>query len=168
MFNSTIFDLAFGLVCVFLAISLLTSAVTEALSTAVGLRAKTLLSGIKQLLNDKDLTGMAHALYNHALFNPLSSGNTEKGTAPSVKPSYAEPRQFALALIDTIHATAGEGASLLDAINKVSDPQIKASLLALHKRANGEINSFIALVAGWFDNAMSRLSGIPLRRVFNR
>jgi hypothetical protein len=47
MFNSTIFDLAFGLVCVFLAVSLLTS--------ALSLRAKTLLSGIKQLLNDQKL-----------------------------------------------------------------------------------------------------------------
>jgi hypothetical protein len=55
MFNSTIFDLAFGLVCVFLAVSLLTSALTEALSTALSLRAKTLLSGIKQLLNDQKL-----------------------------------------------------------------------------------------------------------------
>jgi hypothetical protein len=165
MFNSTIFDLAFGLVCVFLAVSLLTSALTEALSTALGLRANTLLTGIKQLLNDEDLTGMAHALYNHALFNPLSNGQTKSGALPSVKPSYAQPRQFALALIDTIHAAAGEDASLLDAINTVSDPQIKATLLALHKRANGEISTFTTLLAGWFDNAMSRLSGVYKRRI---
>jgi hypothetical protein len=165
MFNSTIFDLAFGLVCVFLAVSLLTSALTEALSTALGLRANTLLGGIKQLLNDKDLTGTAHALYNHALFNPLSNGQTKPGTAPSVKPSYAQPRQFALALIDTIHAAVGEDASLLDAINRVPDAQIKATLLVLYKRANGKINNFTTLLAGWFDNAMSRLSGIYKRRI---
>jgi hypothetical protein len=165
MFNSTIFDLAFGLVCVFLAVSLLTSALTEALSTALGLRANTLLTGIKQLLNDEGLTGMAHALYNHALFNPLSNGPTKSGVVPSMKPSYAQPRQFALALIDTIHTAAGADASLLDAINAVPDPQIKATLLALHKRANGEINSFTTLLAGWFDNAMNRLSGIYKRRI---
>jgi hypothetical protein len=165
MFNSTIFDLAFGLVCVFLAVSLLTSALTEALSTALGPRANTLLKGIKQLLNDKDLTGMAHALYNHALFNPLSDGQTKAGTAPSVKPSYAEPRQFALALIDTIHAAVPEGTALVDAIKKVPDDQVKASLLALYKRTDGEINAFTTLLAGWFDNAMRRLSGIYKRWV---
>jgi hypothetical protein len=52
MFNSTIFDIAFGLISEFLAISLFTSALTEAVSTIIGLRARTLLTGMKQLLND--------------------------------------------------------------------------------------------------------------------
>jgi hypothetical protein len=102
MFNSTTFDVVFGLVSVFLAISLLTSALTEAVSTIVGLRARTLLTGIKQLLNDPNLSGLALNLYNHALFNPLSSGTTKAGTTPAVKPSYIDPRQFAFALTDAI------------------------------------------------------------------
>ena len=48
MFNSTIFDVVFGLVSVFLAISLFTSALTEAVSSIINLRARTLLNGIKQ------------------------------------------------------------------------------------------------------------------------
>ena len=43
MFNSTIFDVVFGLVSVFLAISLFTSALTEAVSSIINLRARTLL-----------------------------------------------------------------------------------------------------------------------------
>jgi hypothetical protein len=43
MFNSTIFDVVFGLVFVFLAISLFTSALTEAVSSIINLRARTLL-----------------------------------------------------------------------------------------------------------------------------
>jgi hypothetical protein len=48
MFNSNIFDVVFGLVFVFLAISLFTSALTEAVSSIINLRARTLLNGIKQ------------------------------------------------------------------------------------------------------------------------
>jgi hypothetical protein len=163
MFDSTIFDVAFGLVCVFLAISLLTSALTEAVSTVFGLRANTLLSGIKQLLNDPDFKGLAFGLYNHALFNPLSDGKTDPGGTPSVKPSYVDPRHFALAFISTLQATADEKATLLDAINKIQDKQIKTTLLTLHQRAKGEINGFGALLAGWFDEAMTRLSGVYKR-----
>jgi hypothetical protein len=79
MFNSTIFDVVFGLVSVFLAISLFTSALTEAVSSIIGLRARTLLGGVQQLLNDPKLNGLALDLYNHALVNPLSHGTTTGG-----------------------------------------------------------------------------------------
>jgi hypothetical protein len=85
VFNSTIFDVAFGLVSVFLAISLFTSALTEAVSTIFALRASTLLTGVKQLLNDPKLDGLALDLYNHALVNPLSNGITTKGGKPAVQ-----------------------------------------------------------------------------------
>jgi hypothetical protein len=163
MFNSTIFDVVFGLVSVFLAISLLTSALTEAVSTIVGLRARTLLTGIKQLLNDPNLSGLALNLYNHALFNPLSNGTTKAGTTPAVKPSYIDPRQFALALIDAIHQTADQAVTLDQAITKIADPQIKAALQAMFQRAKGEADAFRDELAKWFDSAMNRLSGIYKR-----
>jgi hypothetical protein len=159
MFNSTIFDVVFGLVSVFLAISLFTSALTEAVSTIVGLRARTLLTGIKQLVNDPNLSGLALNLYNHALFNPLSNGTTKAGTTPAVKPSYIDPRQFALALTDAIHQTADQAATLDQAITKIADPQIKATLQVMFQRANGEADAFRDELAKWFDSAMNRLSG---------
>jgi hypothetical protein len=114
MFSSTIFDVVFGLVSVFLAVSLFTSAVTEALSMLVGLRARTLLTGVKQLLNDPEFKGLALSLYNHALVNPLSDGNTKSKTTPSVKPSYIEPDQFALAFVDVLKQ-AGDAAAKAEA-----------------------------------------------------
>ena len=159
MFNSTIFDVVFGLVSVFLAMSLFTSALTEAVSTIVGLRARTLLTGIKQLVNDPNLSGLALNLYNHALFNPLSNGTTKAGTTPAVKPSYIDPRQFALALTDAIHQTADQAATLDQAITKIADPQIKATLQVMFQRANGEADAFRDELAKWFDSAMNRLSG---------
>jgi hypothetical protein len=165
MFNSTIFDVVFGLVSVFLAISLFTSALTEAVSSIIGLRARTLLGGVKKLLNDPALNGLALSLYNHALVNPLSSGTTKAGDAPAVKPSYIEPRQFALALIDTMQQAAGQAATLEQSIDKINDPQIKATLQALYRRADGKVEAFRDQVAQWFDGAMDRLTGVYKRWV---
>ena len=165
MFSSTIFDVVFGLVSVFLAVSLFTSAVTEGLSMLVRLRARTLLSGVKQLLNDQQFEGLALSLYNHALVNPLSAGNTDPGKTPSIKPSYIEPDQFALAFVDILKqagdtaakaeaaAAAGgtappaDGAatpadevaslklSIETAIKKIGNQQIQATLTALYRKA---------------------------------
>lgn len=52
MFNSTVLDVAIGLIFTFLAISLAVSALVEAVASAMKWRSSTLLSGIKDLLND--------------------------------------------------------------------------------------------------------------------
>jgi hypothetical protein len=159
MFNSTIFDVVVGLISLFLAVSLVTSALTEAISALIGLRAKTLLAGIKQLLNDPDLNGLARDLYNHALVNPLSDGKTQAPGVPTVKPSYINAQHFALALIDSIQQPAGQTATLEESINKIDDAQIKAGLAALYRRVAGDADAFRDQVAQWFDSAMGRLSG---------
>ena len=159
MFGSTIADVVIGLVGTFLAVSLIASALTEALATLIGLRASTLLGGIKKLLNDPGLNGLASALYNHALVNPFSSGTTASGAKPAAKPSYIDAQHFAEALIDGIQRTAGQAATLDQAIDKIADAQIKATLGALYRRAAGDANAFRDEVAHWFDSAMDRLSG---------
>jgi hypothetical protein len=195
MFSSTIFDVVFGLVSVFLAVSLFTSAVTEGLSMLVRLRARTFLSGVKQLLNDQQFEGLALSLYNHALVNPLSAGNTDPGKTPSIKPSYIEPDQFALAFVDILKqagdtaakaeaaAAAGgtappaDGAatpadevaslklSIETATKKIGNQQIQATLTALYRKAGKDVDAFRDEIAAWFDAAMDRLSGVYSRCV---
>jgi hypothetical protein len=164
MFNSAIFDVVFGLVSVFLAISLFTSALTEAVSTIINLRARTLLSGVKRLLNDSKFDGLALELYNHALINPLSDGAAKSGAAPAVKPSYIPSQDFALALIDTMQRAVGQSTTLEQSIDKISDPQIKTTLQTLYRRADGRLDLFRDQIASWFDNAMDRVSGVYKRR----
>ncbi len=178
MFNSTIFDVIIGLVSVFLAISLAASAITEAISTALALRAATLLRGVKQLLNDPGLTGLASDVYAHALVNPLGDGRAAKGATPKPIPSYIDSRHFAIALIDSVEASAAKafkvGRSIADtvhsngadqaptlaqSIEKVPDDQIRAALAALYRRADGKAADFQKEVARWFDAAMDRVGG---------
>ena len=163
MFNSTIFDVVLGLVSLFLAISLFTSALTEAVSTLINLRARTLLSGIKQLLNDPNFDGLALELYNHALINPLSNGDAKPGSPPAVRPSYIQSQHFALAIIDTIERASGRAATLDQSIDKIGDPQIRITLQTLYQQANGQVDLFRNQIAQWFDNAMDRLSGVYKR-----
>ena len=83
MFNSTVLDVAVGLVFVFLAISLIVSAIVEAMASAMKWRSATLLSGIKDLLNDPNFDGLALKVYNHALVNPRDSGSAYVESRPT-------------------------------------------------------------------------------------
>ena len=63
MFNSTVLDVAIGLIFTFLAISLAVSAIVEAMASAMKWRSSTLLLGIKDLLNDQKFSGLALATF---------------------------------------------------------------------------------------------------------
>jgi hypothetical protein len=74
LFNSTVLDVIIGLIFGFLTVSVVTSAIVEAISPALKWRAKTLLAGIQNLVNDKDFNALALQLYQHASINPLGPG----------------------------------------------------------------------------------------------
>jgi len=95
-------DVAIGLVFCYASISIISSAIYEAFASLFKLRAASLLDGVKAMLNDKDLSGLAHALYKSALVNPRSDGTENPKKRPKILPSYIEPRAFALALVDVI------------------------------------------------------------------
>jgi hypothetical protein len=74
LFNSTVLDVIIGLIFGFLTVSVVTSAIVEAISSALKWRAKTFLAGIQNLVNDKDFNALALQLYQHASINPLGPG----------------------------------------------------------------------------------------------
>jgi hypothetical protein len=100
MFNSAILDVAVGLMFVFLVVSLIASALTEMIASLFKLRARTLLSGVKALLNDSSGVGVVKALYNHALINPHDDGKKTMAAATRQSPAYIDPAHFADALIE--------------------------------------------------------------------
>lgn len=125
MFGSAILDVAMGLIFSFLMISLVTSAVTEAIASGLFWRANTLLQGVKDLLNDPQFTGLALKIYNHAAVNARSNGAASSQTELTAKPSYIDPKQFAAALMDVAGLVPGTTVAGLQAqINAgVHDPQ---------------------------------------------
>ncbi len=164
MFNSTVLEVAIGLCFTFASISLIASSLNEALASTLKLRANTLLAGIKALLNDHRFDGLARDVYNHGLVNPRAPGEalTEKQLA--FRPSYIEPRQFAIALIESIQGTGADLKDLGQAINGIENRQIRQLLRGMYDRAAGRVDIMNAELAGWFDSGMDRVSGAYKRR----
>ncbi|MES2128355.1 MAG: hypothetical protein V4463_13890 [Pseudomonadota bacterium] len=160
MFGSTVLEVAIGLTFCYASLALIVSTVQEAIASALRLRARTLLAGIKTMFNDPHFNGLAQALYRHALINPHDDGKSGDPGRLANKPSYIDPRHFAMALIDTI---SGEG-ELAAAIAQLPDPQLRSVLETIHKRAGGDLKRFEFLVSNWFDNAMEQVSGSYKRR----
>ncbi len=169
MFSSTVLDVAAGLVFVFLAVSLAASTFTEALASMTRWRARVLLSGMKELLNDPKLNGLALNVYNHALINPRADGTATATDAPAHLPSYIDPNQFADALLDitgiTTAATAGAAQVQATISTNIQDPQLRQFLSGAATRAGGALTLIRDDVSHWFDSSMDRVSGVYKRHM---
>jgi hypothetical protein len=154
MFGSAILDTAIGLIFVFLVVSLVVSAANELLASLFKWRAQNLLLGIRQLLQDPTLTGLANRFYEH----PLIEGLSAKGG----KPSYIPSRTFALALLDIVSPTTpGSGRTLDDlkvGIEKLPD-SLQITFRVLLDEAGHDIEQFKTQLEIWFNNSMERVSG---------
>jgi len=164
MLQNTVLEVAIGLVFCFASVALIVSSINEAIASALKLRSKSLLSGVKSLLNDEKFTGLALKLYNHALINPIDAGKAATEKDLKHKPSYIESKQFAVALIEVLQSAGGGFAQLANDIDKVQDPQLRQLLQGMYARAGGKIENLRADLAGWFDSGMERVSGAYKRR----
>jgi hypothetical protein len=174
MFSSTVLDLATGMIFCFLTASLATGAVVEAIASAFKLRSKTLLTGIKQLLNDPNLNGLAGQLYNHALINPRGPGDDPKKHAPS----YIDRQLFGRAMMDVtgislhfanaraVGALPSPGAlynQISQAVSETQNPQIHAFLSGVIDRCANDADKIQGELSAWFDSSMDRVSGVYKR-----
>ena len=166
MFNSTILDVAVGLIFTFLAVSLLSSAVTEALASALKWRSGSLLEGVKSLLNDPGFSGLAQSVYNHALVNPRGNGKAiSEADVAANAPAYVDPIHFANALIEVAGMAGGAPAAMKSAVaTKVSDPQLQQLLGGIVDRTGGALDGIRNEISSWFDSAMDRVSGAYKRK----
>jgi hypothetical protein len=166
MFNSLALEVAIGLVVSFAAVALMASAVNEALASLLSLRSRTLLQGVKALLNDPGFSGLALAVYNHGLVHPRGNGRLQAGTAASrvaAAPSYIDPQHFAIALIDHLQQVPGNVAQLRASIDSLPDEQIRRLLQGMLARAGKDADHLRNQVADWFDHSMDRVSGLYKR-----
>jgi hypothetical protein len=164
MLNSTVLEVAIGLVFCYASVALIASSVYEAIASMFKMRASSLLDGIKAMLNDPKFVGLAKALYNHALINPTDSGAATTEDQLTVKPSYIDPKHFAVALIESIQQAPGAGATLGAKIDAIPDAQLRMLLGNMYERAGRKIENLQAALENWFDNAMERVSGSYKRK----
>jgi len=160
MFGSTVLEVVIGMAFCYGSLALVVTTLQEALSAAFRLRAAMLRDAIKRMLSDPQFTGTARALYAHPLISTRSD-SSDPHAPPHPGPSYIEPANFAIALIDAI---SGSGKSLEAAIATVPDPQLRRTLQTLYQQTGGDMQRFQAALGGWFDSTMERLSGMYKRR----
>ena len=165
MFNSTVLDVAVGLIFTFLALSLVVSAFVEAIASIMKWRSTTLLQGMKDLLNDPQFNGLAREIYNHALVDPRDGGSAQTEHDLKYPPAYIQPKQFADALIDLTQLTKDSPDRIKSTIDaNVRDKQINNLLKGIVDRTTGDIGKIRDELATWFDNGMDRISGTYKRR----
>ena len=180
MFNSTILDVAIGVIMVFLLVSILCTAIREGVEAWLKTRAAYLGYGIRELLQDKNGMGLAKTLYQHPMIYGLFSGEysaPERADKPGALakggnlPSYIPARNFALALMD-IAARGPDpavnndaGAPILDlqqvreGIAALGSGPVQRSLLTAVDTAQGDLIQAQKNIEAWFNSSMDRVSG---------
>jgi hypothetical protein len=170
MFNSTVLDVAIGLIFVYLLLGLMCTTVNEWIAGIMKLRAKKLEEGIRRLLKDPTFV---ESFYAHPLTRSLipKSDGPGPGQEPKTHPSYVPARTFALAVMDIANpATSGptDFATLMEGIRALPDSAARTSLLALMQnidaRLPGALTTAQQRVEDWFNDAMDRVSGAYKRR----
>jgi hypothetical protein len=184
-------QIVIGLSFVYFVLSLVCSAVTEAIASWLKWRATTLEKGIQNLLSgNHEITSEGRALsrqfYEHPLIQALIRPK-ESGKGGKALPSYIPSRTFVTALLDigarSATTTAAPAdfdpdagpagpdeealarADLLPSIRAIENAQIRGALLALYREADGRLVPFQRRAEQWFDDSMERVSGWYRRRI---
>ncbi|HEY0141333.1 MAG TPA: hypothetical protein VGF48_10590 [Thermoanaerobaculia bacterium] len=174
-------DVVIGVIFVFLLVSIIAAAVREGIEAHMKTRGAYLWLGIRELLHDRQSTGLAKVFYQHPLIYSLFPGELRERKqvdAPRVwasgrgMPSYIPARNFALALMDiaargpvTSTATADATAPAITLENlranilNVQSPAVRRILLTAIDSAEGDVRKAQAEIEAWYDSAMDRVSG---------
>ena len=152
MFNSTILDVAIGLVFVYFLLAMVCTALNEVVESILKRRAKTLERGIREILGGRgDLTPvkktLVEAFYNHPLVGNLFEGKyvAKEGGAMNMfggnLPSYIPSRNFALTLMDLVLPADGS-------VSAVAPPNAANLVSAQRSGACGAMAPAIPPMAG--------------------
>ena len=182
MFNSSVLDVAIGLIFFYLILALICTTVNEWIAQLFKMRSQILKIGIQALLNGAPANAhgpardLAAEFYSHPLVRSLSRRDGD--------PSYLPARTFSTALIDilgkvTPQIVAPEPsaprpelanaplnppvddplASVKASIEALPEGDVRNSLLLFLNRADNRLETFEQQLETWFNNAMDRVSG---------
>ena len=159
MTQSAIIEIAIGLILMYLVLSLLCTVINEYIATCLKLRAKDLQKSIKELLDHEPLLTN---FYDQGL---IGGSKEASGGHHS---SYFDGKTVAMALIGALNpANPIPGFADVEAAVKAlpADSNIRSTLLALLTESDGKLSQLRTSIAGWYDSAMDRLSGVYTRKV---
>lgn len=192
MFNTTILDVAIGMVFIYLLLSLLCTATNELIELLMKKRATDLERGIRELLqpgSESGTDGLVKDIYNHPLVNSLYGGAYENSGIKSalryVKrtqlPSYIPAKNFALALMDVVmpdtslnsppseltsppDLATDQLSNLRARLQSIDNPRVQKALTSLIDSAAGDVARARTNIEEWYNSSMDRVSGWYKRR----
>ena len=172
LFNSTILDVAIGLVFVYLLLAVICSAINEWIASWFNLRAKNLKSAIMQLLDGQpstaegqDVTWFLKKFYDHPLIAGMSN---QSKTGDAAHPSYLPSRAFASVVMDLV--TPDQSGSinfqeLEKGIQNLPEGDVRKALLAVIQNADRDLTRAQKNIETWFDDTMERMGGWYKRKI---
>ena len=163
MLNSSVLDVAIGVVFAFLLLSVLATAVNEVIFSFLNMRGKLLLKGISTLLGDippfdTGENGFVSKIYNHGQVYGLYRGPFAPSNEGEL-PSYIPARNFAIALLDTISQPFSE----MPPATPTAAQAINAGPQAISQQAMRITQGFKDAVKKLADNPATCKVGVPLQ-----
>ena len=159
LFNSTVLDVAIGLVFIYLLLSIFCTAVNEWIAGILQTRAKTLKAGISGLLDNQLFNADTKSTFLGEFYkHPLVTGTMHNGGDPS----YLSSRTFSTTIMDLV-TPAVQGARTFDDFMKgvqgLPEGDVKKALLSLISGAQGRLDIAQNNIEAWFDDSMDRVTG---------
>ena len=179
MFNSSILDVAAGLVFVFLTLSLICSAANEGIESFLKKRSKNLERGIRELLGDLTLQAASSTRPNGTAGSPVSDqpGATDGNKAADQTSTDFVELLYNHGLINSLYrgkygeTPLGKLPSYIPAANfalavldlrKTIKPlprNLQSALDAFEMKAKGDLDVLQRELENWYDSSMDRVSG---------
>ena len=182
MLDHPILDVALGLIAFYVVLSLLASAIQEWIAGLLGLRSRTLRSGLENLVGD---AGEIEALLAHPLLRALArqkknnrhkkdkkktddkqqTDDEQQTDKKGAVPSYVRPSTVSAALLETFDPehklrSAKSADDLRTAVDEVKEHgPIKALLTSLLDDDVNTVDDLKKRLAEHFDDTMDRVSG---------
>jgi len=155
MNTNAVIDVGIGVLLMYLLLSLVCTMVNELVSSILALRAKTLASGLKSLIDNDRLL---QEFQKHGVI-------AAQIAAAGGKPSYLAGSAVATALLDSLDpskplALVSEAVS---AAQQLPESNVRDAILTAATTAGNDIDKLRASIAIWFDDSMDRLSGVYKR-----
>jgi hypothetical protein len=161
MFGLDILEVAIGLSFVYRLLSMMCSAIVEAIELLIRQRKRLLRRGIQALLDTA-----TQEFVKHPLIKALDKDADGKTSAPSYIPGHT----FVAAVLDiSLGNTSGANAphsidtrdliAMRDKLAENYSSPLNRALIALFDRAEGDVEKAKKFIEQWFDDSMDRLSG---------
>lgn len=165
MFNSDVLEVGVGMALLFAFMSLIATALCEAIENFAKLRSKELLTGIKELLEGgaKGQVGQfVSSFYNHPVIASLYTGDFDGKTRHL--PSYIPRKSFSLALVDMIAKAGGDEALSIATLRKSLESsalpdRVKEVVKAALDTSGDNLTLARRTLEECFDATMDRVSG---------